>query len=162
MSKLVTTTMTLLALVAGSVVANAATPVKYADAFQDTMTNGKPLVVLVGAEWCPACQSMKTSVMPAVAAKGDLDKVAFTQVNTDRDRELSSKLLEGNMIPQLVKYEKIGENWKITRLVGAQSPEAVAAFVKPTEQPVAAQKAATPNQLVTAPSRASTSTSSKN
>jgi thiol-disulfide isomerase/thioredoxin len=153
--------VTLISLVAGSVASYAATPVKYADAFQDTMTNGKPLVVLVGAEWCPACQSMKTSIMPAVAAKGDLDKVAFTLVNTDKDRELSSKLLEGNMIPQLVKYEKIGDNWKITRLVGAQSIEAVESFVTPTAQPVAAQKAATPNQLVTAPNRGS-STSSKN
>lgn len=103
--------------------------IAYADAYKQTVETGKPLVVLVGASWCPACQSMKTSIMPTVAAQGGLDKVAFAYVNTDQQKELAGKLMEGGLIPQLVMFEKTDNGWKQTRLVGAQSVSAVVSFV---------------------------------
>ncbi len=42
----------------------------YADARANTAETGKPLVVLVGADWCPACQTMKNSAMAQVARRG--------------------------------------------------------------------------------------------
>jgi len=103
----------------------------YAAAYQDTQDSGKPLVVLVGATWCPACQGMKTSTMPEVAAKGELRHVAFAYVNTDAQSDLAGKLMEGNLIPQLVMYQKAGDGWTLKRLVGAQSVEAVEEFLGP-------------------------------
>ncbi len=97
----------------------------YADAYKATQDTGKPLCILVGADWCPACQAMRNSVIPAVAAHGDLKNVAYAHVNTDRDGELAQQLLSGNSIPQLVIYTKTTTGWKLQRLVGAQSPEAV-------------------------------------
>lgn len=113
----------------------------YAEAYKQTADTGKPLVVLVGASWCPACQSMKTSIMPTVAAQGGLDKVAFAYVNTDQQSDLSGKLMEGNLIPQLVKFEKTETGWKLTRLVGAQSVSAVVSFVGSANQSSVAAKA---------------------
>ncbi len=124
----------------------------YADAYKDTIENGKPLVILVGAEWCPACRSMKTSVMPTVASHGGLSNVAFACVNTDEQSGLAGKLLEGNMIPQLVKYEKTADGWKLTRLVGGQSISTVEDFVganKP-QQPIAAGSQASPEHQAAA------------
>jgi thioredoxin-like negative regulator of GroEL len=101
----------------------------YADAYKATEESGKPLVVLVGAEWCPGCQAMKTSIMPKVAAHGGLKNVAYAQVNTDRQGELARQMMSGNMIPQLVMYTKTADGWKRQRLIGAQSPEAVESFL---------------------------------
>jgi len=112
----------------------------YADAYKQTAETGQPLVVLVGASWCPACQSMKTSIMPSVAAQGGLDKVAFAYVNTDQQNELAGKLMEGGLIPQLVMFEKTDDGWKLKRLVGAQSVSAVVRFVGSTERSSVASK----------------------
>jgi thiol-disulfide isomerase/thioredoxin len=129
-----------------SLTAFAATPAgtnNYADAYKDTMESGKTLVVLVGATWCPACQSMKTSTMPAVAAQGKLDNVAFAYVNTDAEHDLAGKLLAGNMIPQLVRFEKTADGWKQTRLVGGQSVSAVVDFIGvPAKETIAAKQPA--------------------
>lgn len=104
-------------------------PNSYAAAYKDAVENGKSIVVLVGADWCPACQSMKTSVMPQLAAQGGLKDVSFALVNTDRQSELAKQMLAGNSIPQLVMYEKTAEGWKIKRLVGGQSVSAVEQFI---------------------------------
>src|SRR3954454_24308653 len=88
-------------------------PASYAAAYKDAVDNGKSIVVLVGADWCPACQSMKTSVIPQLAAQGGLKDVSFALVNTDRQSELANQMLAGNSIPQLVMYEKTADGWKI-------------------------------------------------
>ncbi len=121
--------ISLLATGASNITANT-----YAAAYKETQENGKPLVILVGAEWCPACQSMKTSVLPEIAAKGGLKNVAFACVNTDQQRDLADKLCEGNLIPQLVMYEKTADGWKLKRLVGGQSVLAVEEFIGANKQ----------------------------
>jgi thioredoxin-like negative regulator of GroEL len=139
--------------------ATTSAPGTYAAAYDDTQNSGKPMVILVGASWCPACQSMKTSIMPSVAAQGGLANVAFAHVNVDVQRNLASQLLEGNMIPQLVMFEKVGDGWKLSRLVGAQSVEAVQGFIGPAvarqqvaaKQPVAEKQAATQNPTAKQP-----------
>ncbi|HEY2759864.1 MAG TPA: thioredoxin family protein [Pirellulales bacterium] len=101
----------------------------YADAYKQTTDGDKPLVVLVGASWCPACQAMKSSVMPTVAAEGGLKDVAFAFVNVDQQSELAGRLMEGGLIPQLVVFQKTADGWSRKRLVGAQSASAVEDFV---------------------------------
>src|SRR5262249_17298350 len=72
-----------------------------------------------------------------------LANVAFAHVNVDAQRNLASQLLEGSMIPQLVMFEKVGDNWKLSRLVGAQSVESVQGFIGPAvARQVAAKKEA--------------------
>jgi thioredoxin-like negative regulator of GroEL len=146
---------------ADSVAADHSAPGTYAAAYQDTQDSGKPLVVLVGASWCPACRSMKTSTMPGVAAQGGLANVAFAYVNTDAQSELAGQLMEGNMIPQLVMYEKTADGWKLTRLVGAQSVDAVQDFLRPAvAQAIAAKNAAQNPAVAAKPSSKPASTQS--
>lgn len=101
----------------------------YATAFKQTAETGKPLVVLVGADWCPGCRQMKYTTIPQLEKKGGLRNVVFAYVNTDEDRSLAGKLMQGSSIPQLVMYTKTGDGWKRQQLTGAQSESSVEAFI---------------------------------
>jgi len=107
----------------------ATTTNSYAEARAKTAETGKPLVVLVGADWCPACQQMKNSALPQVARRGALAKVAYAVVNTDQHRELSQQLMRGSSIPQLIMYRETATGWKRESLVGAQDPAAIESFI---------------------------------
>jgi thioredoxin-like negative regulator of GroEL len=91
--------------------------------------SSRPLVVLVGADWCPACQAMKTSVLPQVQQLGGLNHVAFAMVNVDRESSIAKELMQGNSIPQLVMFVKTEKGWSRQQLTGNQSVSAVQGFV---------------------------------
>jgi thiol-disulfide isomerase/thioredoxin len=93
----------------------------YANAYREAQATGKPLVILVGADWCPGCQTMKQSVIPALKNSGDLSQVSFASVNTDQDRELASKLMRGGSIPQLIVYKQTEKGWQREQVTGARS-----------------------------------------
>ncbi len=110
----------------------------YATAFKETAETGRPLVVLIGADWCPGCRQMKYTAIPEVEKKGGLSKVAFAYVNTDQQSDLAGKLMKGGSIPQLVMYQKTETGWTRQQLTGAQSPSDIQAFLdKAKEAPVA-------------------------
>lgn len=92
----------------------------YAEAYKQAET-GKPLVVLIGTDWCPGCVTMKNRVIPQIEKNGTLAKVAFTQINTDQDRELAAQMMRGNSIPQLVIYHQTADGWMRQIMVGAKS-----------------------------------------
>lgn len=107
-----------------------AAPTSYARAHADLMKSGKPLVVLVGADWCPGCQTMKTAVTPEVRRRGGFKDVGFAIINSDDQPTLAQKLMRGNSIPQLVMYRKTAKGWRRSRLTGAQSVSSVESFIK--------------------------------
>jgi thiol-disulfide isomerase/thioredoxin len=107
-----------------------AEPLSYDDAYRASRAEGKPLVVLVGADWCGACRVMKNSALPQVAKDGVFQEVAFTVVDTDKDRELAEQVMDPGSIPQLVMYHPTAEGWRRTKLVGAQSPNAIISFLR--------------------------------
>src|SRR5262245_66521268 len=78
----------------------------YEQAYEDTQTSGKPLVVLVGADWCPGCVSMKTGVMPRMQSGGHLGQVNYAQIDTERESELAGQLMRGNSIPELIVFSQ--------------------------------------------------------
>lgn len=102
----------------------------YADAHRQTAETGRPLVVLVSADWCPACQVMEQSVIPQARKRGLLGKVAFAIVNYDREQDLATQLTENGPIPQVVMYRHIANRWRKWRLIGGQSLETFEEFVR--------------------------------
>ncbi len=102
----------------------------YATAYKQTSESGRPLVVLVGADWCPGCRQMKQTAIPEVEKRGGLDAVAFAYVNTDQDSSLASKLMKGGSIPQLILYHKTETGWKRQQLTGAHSPADIQSFIQ--------------------------------
>jgi thioredoxin-like negative regulator of GroEL len=101
----------------------------YRQAYEHAQQTGAPLVLLVGAEWCPACKTMQSASLPQVARRGLLSRVAFTYVNVDRQRELASKVMQGGSIPQLIMYRQTATGWQRSQLTGSQSAESVARFL---------------------------------
>ncbi|MBN1852243.1 MAG: thioredoxin family protein [Pirellulales bacterium] len=119
--------MILLALM--QVSATAADQVTFEQAYQQSLTTGRPLVVLIGAVWCPGCNTMKNSVMPQVAKAGGLEKVVFFYVDYDQQRQLASRLKRATSIPQLIRFDKTPAGWKSQCLVGAKNPREVFQFI---------------------------------
>jgi thioredoxin-like negative regulator of GroEL len=121
-----------------------ASPLSYEQAFEENAKTGKPLVVLVGAEWCGACRVMKSQTLPQIVGDDVFKQVAFTVVDSDKQGEIARQVTGGGSIPQLVMFHREGNGWRQEKLVGAQSPRAVLQFLRRGIQ-VAADKL-TPNK----------------
>jgi len=102
----------------------------YAEAYHESRQQGRPLMILVGADWCPACQRMKGAVIPDLQRRGQLADVKFAHVNTDRESQLARKLMTGGSIPQLILYYKTAEGWKKMQVVGAVSSSRLEAMIQ--------------------------------
>ena len=102
----------------------------YSDAHRATTKTGKPMVVMVSAEWCGPCQKMVKTVLPQVRSHGLLKRVSFAIVNVDREKTLARKLIGGGPVPQLVMFRRTNKGWLRRRLVGAQNTKAVETFIK--------------------------------
>ena len=115
------------------------TPANYEDAYQDSMDSGKPLLVLVTADWCPACVQLKHNVLPKLQSNGALADVHFAVVDADAEADLADSLTTEDVIPQLLLYRKTADGWKKSTLVGQQSVSSIKTFLgKPTEHTASA------------------------
>jgi thioredoxin-like negative regulator of GroEL len=101
----------------------------YDQAYKMTNSTGRPLVVLVGADWCQGCQTMKQSVIPQLERRGSLSSVAFATVNTDYQEKLAHSLMRGGSIPQLIMFVKTDDGWQRKQMVGAKSVQEVESFL---------------------------------
>lgn len=137
----------------------------YADAHRQTIQTGCPMVVMVGAEWCPACKQMENTVIPQARKRGVLARVAFALVDLDRDGELGRSLTAGGPIPQLIAFRRTADGWHHRKLIGGQSLEKVEAFINEeltsNEQDQKSDKAAQPTAEETATQKAKTEVSNK-
>jgi thioredoxin-like negative regulator of GroEL len=114
----------------------------YAEARKASTETGQPMVVLVGADWCPACKVMKDTVLPQIRQHGVLRRVAFALVNFDREKELAGQLTAGGPIPQLLVFRREGSDWRLRRLIGGYDAKTVENFIaQGIEPPKAGDKA---------------------
>jgi thiol-disulfide isomerase/thioredoxin len=112
----------------------ASTPVtdvsySYNKARELTAKTGRPMMVLVGAEWCPACVKMKNQIIPKIA-KNLLKKVSFAMVDLDKDSKLGRELTQNGPIPQLVMFRQVNKQWKARRLIGGTPVGKVEHFIE--------------------------------
>jgi len=101
----------------------------YAEARQRTMETGRPMVVMVTAEWCAACKDMEKRVLPRIR-RGLLGRVVYCHVDLDKERELGDQLRAGGPIPQLIAFRRTEQGWHNTRLIGGHSVERVEQFLE--------------------------------
>jgi thioredoxin-like negative regulator of GroEL len=132
----------------------------YSDAHAVTMKTGRPMLIMVGTDWCGPCQMMKKSILPQVRQHGLLRRVAFAIVNADHDQELAEQITGGGPVPQLVMYRKTPKGWLQRKLIGSQSVEAVETFINEgvakdsSEKPAKGAKPAAPGDKKAAPEMA--------
>jgi thiol-disulfide isomerase/thioredoxin len=102
---------------------------RYADAYRQTTKTGRPLVVLVSAEWCGACKTMEREVIPKMKQRGVFRRVSFARVDLDREKKLGRTLTRGGPIPQLLMFRRTRAGWRLSRLRGGQNARTVEAFI---------------------------------
>lgn len=109
--------------------AKAAEAETYAAAQRVAEKTGKPMVIMVGTDWCSPCQTMKKTILPRVREHGLFRRVTFAMVNADRESELANEITGGGPVPQLVMFRKTTKGWVRKKLIGGQSVETVEEFI---------------------------------
>ena len=107
----------------------AAGPVDYAEAYRQSKATGQPLLVLVGADWCPGCVTMKRGVLPRLTQAGRLRDANLAVVNLDAEGDLAGQLMRGGTIPQLIVFAKTPGGWYREQITGATSEASVEALI---------------------------------
>jgi thiol:disulfide interchange protein len=94
----------------------------YESAYNQTRADGLPLLVLVGADWCPGCRAMKHGVLARMQAGGQLSGVHYAQVDIDSESRLADRLMSGSSIPQLIVFSQGPDGtWRRLQVTGATS-----------------------------------------
>jgi thioredoxin-like negative regulator of GroEL len=125
-----TTVLALSAQVALHLAIVAANGSDYEGAYKEAFKQNKPLLILVGAEWCPACRTMQEDSLPTLEKQGGLKNVVFTKVDADEEPKLAKQLMSGSAIPQLILYAPKKEGWHRAQLTGAFSSDQIGNFLK--------------------------------
>ncbi len=105
-------------------------PTSFEQAYRMAVEFDQPLLIVVGAEWCPACLVLKDQVIPQVEQTGALDNVVYFYVDFDRQQSLARKWMKGNMVPQLIRADWQGDRWEYQRYSGTPSPQGVQQFME--------------------------------
>jgi thioredoxin-like negative regulator of GroEL len=108
----------------------AANPAPYQAALKDAQAQQRPLLVLVGATWCPGCQTMKQTVLPSLQRDGGMRNVTYTTVDADSERDVASQLMRGSAIPQLIVFAKTPDGkWHRDQITGETSAAQVKSLI---------------------------------
>lgn len=121
------TTMILTAMLASS--APAIPRDDYAAAYRSAQASGRPLLVLVGAEWCEPCREVR-KFEPTLRKLGH-----YARVDVERERPLATRLIGARPLPCLIVYrwQQATREWRVERrLVGANL--IVASIVRDAEE----------------------------
>ncbi len=102
----------------------------YAVAYRAIAKSGRPMVVMVGTDWCPPCRAMKGQVLPELRKRRWFRKIVFARVNAESEAGLAKRLTGGGPVPQLVMFRKTEKGWVRRKLIGGQPVEVVERFIE--------------------------------
>jgi thioredoxin-like negative regulator of GroEL len=84
-----------------------------------------PLLLYIGAPWCPPCKTMGPAFETAAEAMGD--EVRFLKVNAATDPQLLDSLKVA-AVPMLLLYDEHGQ--ELGRFLGALSASGISRWVQ--------------------------------
>lgn len=121
----------------GSPSKDAKTDQSYTLAYQKSVAEDKPLMVVVGAQWCPACETLKNTTIASMEQNGELEQVSVAVVDRDAEPELAKALMaDVKMIPQIILYTKTDDGrWNRRRLTGYQPTAPVRSLIRRISAP---------------------------
>ncbi|MCC9641962.1 thioredoxin family protein [Rhodopirellula sp. JC740] len=104
----------------------------YTLAYKKSVEEDKPLMVVVGAPWCPACETLKKTTIANMQNSGELDDVSVALVDRDAEPELAKSLMQDEkMIPQIIMFSKTEDGrWSRRKLMGYQPVQPVRSLIK--------------------------------
>jgi thioredoxin-like negative regulator of GroEL len=119
----------------------------YETAYQKAQEEHKPLLIIVGADWCAACKTLKSQTIDPMQSSGKLQDVIVTVVDKDARPELAQQLMQGSSLPQLVVFAKGDDGWKKFSLSGLQSERRVQELLDRASTETAPRTAASETSL---------------
>lgn len=100
-----------------------------AEAKTKAKAEGKPIIAVYSAVWCPPCQAMKKKVYPSSEVKEFHDKFVWAYIDTDLKENAADAQKAGvSGIPHIQFLSKTGK--EIDKQVGGMPPDAFAAKLK--------------------------------
>ncbi len=104
----------------------------YTLAYKQSVEQDKPLMVVVGAGYCPACDVLKKTTLASMQRSGELEQVAVAVVDKDAEPELAKTLMKDEpMIPQIIVFTKTNEGgWARRQLTGYQPIQPVRSLLR--------------------------------
>ncbi len=105
---------------------------KYEKALKDHETNNKPIMVFIGAKWCPACKVMKSDTLEPMYSDKELNSVNLVILDADADKELVSKLtndIDSIKYPCTIVFTK-NKDWRKLSVLGRQTRDNLKEFIK--------------------------------
>ena len=103
----------------------------YAEAYRKSQVEGKPLMVIVSAQWCPACHTLKDTTIRDLEASGQLTEVNVAVVDRDAEPELAKQLMREEKIPQIIVFSKANSGrWERSQLIGYQPQGPVRSLIR--------------------------------
>ena len=101
----------------------------YKAALATAAKEGKPVIVVFSAVWCPPCQANKKKVYPSDAVKPYHDKFVWAYLDTDIESNGAvAKKFGVNGIPHIQFLSKGGKS--LGNTVGGTTPDAFAGKLK--------------------------------
>ena len=101
----------------------------FGQAYEVAKTQKMPMLVLLGADWCPGCQTMKNTTIPQLQRTGKLRNLAYAYVDIDRQPELAKKIMQGGTVPQLILFVPDSAGWRRFQVTGAVPPRQVESMI---------------------------------
>lgn len=103
----------------------------YAEAYRKSQVEGKPLMVIVSAPWCPACQTLKETTIRDLETTGQLSDVNLAVVDRDVEPDLAKQLMREEKIPQIIVFSKANNGrWERSQLIGYQPQGPVRTLIR--------------------------------
>ena len=115
----------------------------YAEAYRSSVKEKKPLVIVIGAPWCKACNVLKETTLTSMADDGDFDSVNLVVIDRDEQPKLADQLSQGNRkIPQIIVYNQSETgSWTRRRLTGFQKQQPIRSLIrKALDRPYTAER----------------------
>ena len=82
-------------------------PWPFSKAKAKAVKEGCPLLIMLTAQWCKSCQTIKRDLLPLVDKRGMLDGLAFAVVDYDLQNTLAEEIACQDGLPQWVRYERV-------------------------------------------------------
>lgn len=97
-------------------------------AADESIKDGKPMLILVTATWCSPCQQLKVKMYKnrELIKKG----YRFSLVDYDVNHEMAKKLMTSSSVPQLIIIKKVDGKWYKFVKVGNVSETTLIDFLK--------------------------------
>ena len=114
------------------VTSDPATQQTYAAAYEKSVSEGKPLMVVVSSDPCPACHVLKDTTIKSLEQSGELADVSVAVVDRDAEPELAQQLMAGEKkIPQIIVFsQNTTGKWQRRKLTGYQPAQPVRSLLR--------------------------------